>query len=379
MVFDSLWKTFDGRFQTILESLRKHRDLIDQEANAINISEARAWRSKELEYIREWRVERNEKIDRAEHVHQSTQVREATLWVGADEEQEEILARLSRTSNSTDDHWVTKNPMILSWLESSRGHSVVWLNGKPGGGEPVFTFSVLFLCCAINKDAPSCRLYPSLVVLLTDSTYAGKSVICSKLIEHIQTQSKPDTIVMFHFFRQISQGSEKQMVEVLRSFVVQLLQGKNGLAQYILETFANQGKRPTTKNLGIILEKIIGSFLSVRIVVDGLDECGQDAQDEVMENLLKIKGPAPGSCKILLSSRNIPRIGKRLQSKPTLCLDDNIDQVESTISSFVHSQLTTLRDKFNPEIVNELEHQILTKANGEPIQWFTAAYSPANG
>ena len=48
MVFDSLWKTFNPRFQGILESLRRHRNLIDQEANTINVSEARSWRTEQL-------------------------------------------------------------------------------------------------------------------------------------------------------------------------------------------------------------------------------------------------------------------------------------------------------------------------------------------
>lgn len=67
MVFESLWRTFDDRFQVILESMRKHRDLIDQEANAIDIFEAKKWRNDCLDSIQQWRVERtiaSEKTER---------------------------------------------------------------------------------------------------------------------------------------------------------------------------------------------------------------------------------------------------------------------------------------------------------------------------
>lgn len=77
MLFDSLWKTFDARFQTILESMRKHRDLIDQEANAINITEAKKWRTDCLESIEQWRTERASAIEKTERERLSTQVRAA--------------------------------------------------------------------------------------------------------------------------------------------------------------------------------------------------------------------------------------------------------------------------------------------------------------
>ena len=135
MVFDSLWKTFESRFQAILQSLRRHRDLIDQEASTINIVEAKIWRAQQLELIRQWRLERSKDLDRAERERLSAQTREAVVWFGAPQEQEDIFARLVKVCGSVDGHWVLREPMILSWLEQSRDNQFLWLHGKPGAGE----------------------------------------------------------------------------------------------------------------------------------------------------------------------------------------------------------------------------------------------------
>ena len=135
-MFDSLWKTFNLRFQGILENLRKHRDLIDAEANAISIVEARAWRSTQMDHIRQWRANRAYEIDKIERERMTSQMREAVAWFGADEGQEDIFAKFSKACDDSADHWIFKESSIISWLgQGSRDESVIWLNGKPGAGE----------------------------------------------------------------------------------------------------------------------------------------------------------------------------------------------------------------------------------------------------
>lgn len=171
------------------------------------------------------------------------------------------------------------------------------------------------------------------------------------------------TVAIFYFFTH-NQTFRNHATEVLRSFATQLLAASTGLAPYILETFANNGQRATKKSLAIILEKMIASLQNIRIVVDGLDECPQDEQDEVIEDLLRIRGPVPGACKVLLSSRKHRTISRLLQSKPTVRLDDNAENVNATIASFVQPRLQYLRNKFGSNIIDELGRQLLAKANG---------------
>ncbi|KAM0794096.1 hypothetical protein BDR22DRAFT_815754 [Usnea florida] len=306
IVFDSLWKTFRLRFQGILESLRKHRDLIDAEANAIGLAEAKAWRVTQLDHIRQWRADRAYDIETMERERLTSQTRAAMTWFNANEDQENIYAKISRACDGSDNHWILKEPIIISWLgQGVRDHSVIWLNGKPGAD-----------------------------------------------------------IAVIYYFCNHQQASQTQASEVLRSFATQLLAQNTTLAPYILEQFVNSGQKPTKRNLGKILERLIATLGSLRIVVDGIDECGQDDQDEIIEDLLRIKGPVVGACKLLLSSRKHPSISRWLHSKPTIRLDDNTDHVNSTISSFIRPRLQSLRNRFSPAVVDGLGDLLLAKANG---------------
>ncbi len=135
MVFDSLWKSFNLRFQGILEGLRKHRDLIDAEANVISITEAKSWRSEQIGQINQWRLIQADEIDKAERERLASQTREAVAWLNAGEEQENRLTKLLRAYNGTSDHWALKEATVLLWIGQGRDPSIVWLNGKPGAGE----------------------------------------------------------------------------------------------------------------------------------------------------------------------------------------------------------------------------------------------------
>ena len=172
-------------------------------------------------------------------------------------------------------------------------------------------------------------------------------------------------MIVIYYFCSHQQHCPNLSNEILRSLTAQLLATHSELAPYVLETFANNGQRPNKKSLGLILEKLIGSLSSVRILIDGLDECAQDDQEEILDDLLRIRGPMSGMCKVLFSSRKVPSVTKALQSRPVLALDDYSANIDETISIFVHSRLTALRRDFSHNLIEDLGKQILAKANSQ--------------
>ena len=98
--------------------------------------------------------------------------------------------------------------------------------------------------------------------------------------------------------------------------------------------------------------------------MDGVDECPQSDHDEIIDDLLRIRGPVTGACKTLLSSRKLPSILNILHMKPTLRMDESYENINLTISSFIRPRLENLRQKFGSEIIDELGRQIVAKANG---------------
>ena len=118
-----------------MESFRKHRDFIDQEVNAIDILEAKAWRSKQLEGSQQQHAELSETLERVEQEKLAREFRVAMAWLGANEEQKDTLAKLLRTSESRNSHWSLTTPAVLAWIEQGGENVFLWLTGIPGAGE----------------------------------------------------------------------------------------------------------------------------------------------------------------------------------------------------------------------------------------------------
>ena len=178
-------------------------------------------------------------------------------------------------------------------------------------------------------------------------------------------------VILFYFCHHF-QTSKEPISEVLKCFATQLLVANPGLAPYILDTFANAGRKPTKKYLAEILEKLIASSRPIRLVVDGLDEWSQIDQEDLVKDLFRIRGSSPGACKILFSSRKTAHLTKLLQSQPTFRLDDYGENITSNIASFVQERLTRLRQTFASELVDELEGEILKRADGMSVSFCCA-------
>ena len=113
--------------------MQRHRDLIDAEANAINIADARGFRTEQMEHSKRWRMDRVVEVDRRERRYIDSCKREAFAWLGATEPDADILFRLLRSCSHV--HWALAEPTITSWLDNGRDNPRVWVNGKPGAGE----------------------------------------------------------------------------------------------------------------------------------------------------------------------------------------------------------------------------------------------------
>jgi len=124
VVFDSLWKDFDSRFSGILESLSRHRDLVDREASSINIAEARSAR-----------IRAEEDIMRREKERQAYRLQDSISWLAvSDDNLEDELDRLLRRRQPGTCKWFIDNPQISSWISDCKRDPIIWLKGIPGAG-----------------------------------------------------------------------------------------------------------------------------------------------------------------------------------------------------------------------------------------------------
>ena len=91
------------------------------------------------------------------------------------EDKLELLRNPNHCSEGTG-QWLTKSHQIRSWLQFGRGHSVLWLHGKPGSGNlikktlrcaSILTIHYRQICSLLPADLfPSVRSHQELSVLL---------------------------------------------------------------------------------------------------------------------------------------------------------------------------------------------------------------------
>ena len=193
----------------------------------------------------------------------------------------------------------------------------------------------------------------------------GKSVLCSKIITYIQ--EKTEMGVLFYFCHHFPASNEISS-EVLKDFATQLLTADPGLAPYILDTFANNGEKPTKKILAEVLENLIASSKPIRLVVDGLNELSGFDQEDLIIHLLRIGETSPAECKILFSSREWVSLANLLYHRSsTFRLRDCPENINCDVAAFVHRQLKRLRQTCEPGLIDELEGSILRRADGMSI------------
>jgi hypothetical protein len=122
IVFGSLWKNFESRFTGILESLARHRELVDKEAVSIDIAEARSWL-----------IRAEEDIERREKQRKEQQLHYVIGWLAVDDLlQEEEFDRLSDRRQDGTCEWVLTSTQLKGWIDGGSSDPVIWINGIPG-------------------------------------------------------------------------------------------------------------------------------------------------------------------------------------------------------------------------------------------------------
>lgn len=86
VVFDALWKDFESRFNSIIERLGRHKQLLMNAAITIDVTEARSWRMQQQKDLKE-----------REKIRKGIQLRDSIGWLHVEDElQEDEVDKLSQ-------------------------------------------------------------------------------------------------------------------------------------------------------------------------------------------------------------------------------------------------------------------------------------------
>jgi len=334
LTFLTSWGRFQRRFDNILEEMNRHGTLIDQEANAHNIAEARQQR----EDIKIWREESLERIRVFEEEQAAKQYNFISSWLRVDDSEQMDLLNLVSAEGAKYPgtcSWALKHPKIASWLRPTSNAPFLWLQGTAG---------------------------------------CGKSVLLAQLINF---QKINNQAIIHHFIHQ-SYALSTAYEHILKSVLLQLLRNENELAAHVYQEYVLGKKPPTTHALEQILKSLFMAtshgprkIQYIWIIIDGVDACEPEKQTNLVslmnQILSKCSSPNGTICKVLFSSRSLP--SNRLAKDKIVSLTEERDLLDTAIRAYVSQRLRAMHTIFqqlhlgSPDI-DKIEHAIISKADG---------------
>lgn len=192
----------------------------------------------------------------------------------------------------------------------------------------------------------------------------------SKVIQE-QWESAPSTgHVIVYYFCDYAEPKSLQPSNVYRAILKQLfVQGilNEHLTGEIVEAFQRNAHGPHERQLAAFLLRGVKESQGVHILVDGLDECPEDAQRSIIELLLHLASLDLPSIKVLVTSREEERPLGYLQAFEQMHLSTSTSahDIESFVSDTIETTLDsgemTIRDmRLKDEVVSKL----VAKAQG---------------
>jgi len=122
---------------------------------------------------------------------------------------------------------------------------------------------------------------------------AGKTILCSTIIENVRSRCSGDEICAFFYFDSISGQVAKQTVSsMLSSFLAQISATQIGQEVHQLyERCENGRRRPTFDELTETIFTVLNKCPRVYLIVDALDECSDRAPLlQVVKQILRVNG-----------------------------------------------------------------------------------------
>ncbi|KAM6496670.1 Ankyrin repeat-containing domain protein [Amanita muscaria] len=169
---------------------------------------------------------------------------------------------------------------------------------------------------------------------------SGKTVLCSTMIENVQTIVEQGSIGMAYYYFDIF-DVKKRTVEGLLSSLSLSLYACNPSNHTIVEQLYMKCKdgvfKPSGQQLEYLLKELISGFKETYIVIDALDECRE--WQELWKFLKMIHGWQIGQCHLLVTSRREQVIVNSLQHVEHEEIDLTLMPIDNDINRYIDEKL----------------------------------------
>ena len=250
---------------------------------------------------------------------------------------------------------------ILTWLNTcdpSTNHAAARQKHEPATGD-WFIESAAF---TVWKSAPKSSLW------LHGIPGAGKTVLCSTIIDHVKTLLRPETQFAYFYFDY--NDSQKETVSgMLRSMIFQICTastaGRVPTAVDDLFRQSNNGLQPPSlQSLTNTFSALLASSPRTYLIIDALDECSE--RDRLIEFIRHLRESSEDAS-FLVTSRREHDLLEGLEGSIDVQIDlSHADGLEMDIDLHVRKSLETdqkLR-KWKPLLKEEILSALVQGAQG---------------
>lgn len=316
--------------------MQRHEALIDKEANAYNIVEARQMRQD----IRAWREECVAKYDQAEKEQGFKQYESIVSWLKVDDsDQINILHGLQEETSKYPGTcgWLLQNKKMASMLQRKPDVPLLWVQGAAG---------------------------------------TGKSVLASSIVRFAESAG---SLVLSHFCNYAYPLSTKYEW-ILKSLLLQLVRKDSDLAAHVFKSCVLGKKAHSLPILETLLRDLLssaskdpGKVSYIWIVIDGIDECELLAQNKVFNLISQVTSMSTNAnqavCKAMVFCRFSSSASSKLRKSQSRTLAEEKKHRSASIRQYANMRLKSIYNKFEQmsltmNDIEEIEDAITEKADG---------------
>ncbi|KAI4681506.1 hypothetical protein J4E81_009864 [Alternaria sp. BMP 2799] len=326
--FKSMWKNFHTKFEGVLSSLRRHKDIVECRAS---LAQYRLYQDD----VADFRAKLEENVKREE----TKKLMLVKDWLAVGD-----LPRFDhdsfckiRSECATTAKWVTQHETIKHWIHSDIPNSpVVWIYGIPG---------------------------------------AGKTILASAIVE--ECKARPDFITCF-FYCHDGDPTSSTAVGILKGLADQLLDHHPQMLPPCYTRRSSSGE-PSLRSLNQakrLLEDFCFTISKLFIIVDGLDECEGAERGQVLDVLTELVGQRdavdPGTIRLLIASQDHADIRRKLHGSAITKMAPKILRIsekdnEGDIKAYTRMWVDRIEAKFplfTEDMKEYLRNLIVANAKG---------------
>jgi hypothetical protein len=322
---------FNSNFKRILDSLQRHKDIIEGEKSSLTVYEIQTLRDDEAARFNETRLDRIlDKINAPNcYLDQETS--------------------LEHRENSHSGKWVLDHEKFKQWRNAPAGSNpLLYIHGIPGAGT-----------------------YESQTPIIQHPNYAlGKTTLASVIIETLCAARQPPTL---YFYCRHRQEGKDSFIGILRGLLAQILSVDQSLATFFSDKYSDYDKR-RFETANAVKEAADDAFSCQRIsyvVLDGLDECDPSEAEKVISWFTSRQRQAPlgndGHIRLLCLGQRTDLLQRMLSGAQDISLDTQQRHKED-IECYIRGKIQSISADFSldPNTQNNIVSKVSTVANGTP-------------